>query len=566
MYKTTILDGYIDEPTCLGVPPYISTYPRYIAGSIWDSNPKNQIFYLTIDQLRQKTDLLETIEESDVLIVIAGMSVPGRYLSGYPLGSYEVKKLIEKINNPLKILAGPAAVHGFGGMGGKKTRDINYLFDLSINGDSEIVIKELFENNLKIKNINCSKKRKTPDEIYDFAIKGSNIIKMHPFYPDFLIAEIETYRGCPRAIDRGCSFCSEPLKGLPEFRMIKQIVDEIQNLYNNGIKHIRLGNQPCIFSYQAKKIGKQEFPQPNPEAILKLFKNIKKHAPYLKTLHIDNANPGVIARYPEESKKIAKIIIKYHTPGDVAAFGVESVDPVVIKQNNLKADEEEIIKAIKLLNKVGGKKGYNGMPELLPGLNFVFGLKGESKKTFEKNYDFLKKIIETDLLVRRINLRQVIPIPDTEMYEIGNKNVLKNKKYFKKFKKDVKTNIEKPLLQKMLPQGSLIKDVYTEKHNGNITFGRQIGSYPLLVGIPEKITLKHFVDVKIIDYGYRSVTGIVYPLNINTSSVSTLQNLPGVGKKRAMKIFLNRPYKELEELKIVIDPKIANDIKEYITF
>ena len=27
-----ILDGYVDEPTCLGVPPYISPYVRYLAG------------------------------------------------------------------------------------------------------------------------------------------------------------------------------------------------------------------------------------------------------------------------------------------------------------------------------------------------------------------------------------------------------------------------------------------------------------------------------------------------------------------------------------------------------
>ena len=29
-----ILDGYVDEPACLGVPPYISPYIRTVAGML----------------------------------------------------------------------------------------------------------------------------------------------------------------------------------------------------------------------------------------------------------------------------------------------------------------------------------------------------------------------------------------------------------------------------------------------------------------------------------------------------------------------------------------------------
>ena len=66
---------------------------------------------------------------------------------------------------------------------------------------------------------------------------------------------------------------------------------------------------------------------------------------------------------------------------NVAAFGVESVDPIVIKNNNLKATKHDVLDAIRIINEIGSKKGKNGMPELLPGLNFVFGLAGETKKT-----------------------------------------------------------------------------------------------------------------------------------------------------------------------------------------
>jgi len=567
MIKISIIDGYIDEPTCLGVPPYISPYPRYIAGAIWDFDKHINVSYYTIDQIRKNSEIIDFLTKNDVIITIAGMSVPGRYLSGFPASPNEITNLMNSLSKPIKILSGPAAKHGFGMSGGKKTREIKDVFDLIISGDGEIVIDELLKNKLNPDKVDPSECRKNADKIKEFAIKGSDIVKQHPYYPHYLITEIETYRGCARSIVGGCSFCSEPSKGLPDFRSVKDIISEIKVLYESGIRHFRLGNQPCIFSYMAKDAGKEEFPKPNPDAIESLFKGIKEVAPDPKTLHIDNANPGIIARYSTESKEIAKTIVKYHTSGDVAAFGVESVDPEVIKKNNLKASAEEVLKAIKILNEVGSKKGSNGMPELLPGLNFVFGLEGESKKTFELNYEFLKNILDQNLLLRRINLRQIIPIPGTKMGEIGNKLVNKHKADFKKFKRRVKEDIEQPLLKKMLPVGSVLRDVYTEKLDGKLVFGRQIGSYPLLIGIPGVQELNKFNDVKIVDYGFRSITGVPYPLDINNASRETIEAIPGIGKKRAIRIFANRPFKNKDDFLNTLDePEIGNQILDFLYF
>lgn len=567
MLKTTIIDGYTDEPTCLGVPPYISPYPRYIAGVIKAHDKKNIVNYLTIDQIRQNPEHTSFLSQNDLVIVIAGMSVPGRYLAGYPASPNELKKILE--NLPVKkILTGPAAKHGFGMQGGKQTRDTSFLkeiFHLIIPGDAEVVIHDFLENNLRPYDFDTKQIRENAHSIRGYANLGSSIVKKHPNYPDYLICEIETYRGCPRTIVGGCSFCSEPLKGLPDFRPINDIVEEIQCLYNNGIRHFRLGNQPCIFSYQSIDAGKKEFPQPNPGAIEELFKKIRTVAPDLKTLHIDNANPGVIARYPEESKIIAKTIVKYHTSGDVAAMGVESADPTVIKNNNLKATAEQALEAIKIINSVGAKRGKNGLPELLPGLNFVFGLTGETKKTFELNYEFLKNILESNLLLRRINLRQVIPIPNTEMYKTGTRLVNKHKQLFKHFKHKVSTEIEQPMLKKLIPIGTILKDVYLEKQDGKTVFARQLGSYPLLVGIPGVSDLNKFIDVKITDYGFRSITGIPYPLDINSASRKTLETIPGLGKKRVIRILANRPFNSKEDIRNILDNEaIADEILKFI--
>ena len=57
--KFTILDGYTDEPSCLGVPPFIAPLPRYIYGSIKAHDPQAIIDYLTIDKLRQNKNLFD---------------------------------------------------------------------------------------------------------------------------------------------------------------------------------------------------------------------------------------------------------------------------------------------------------------------------------------------------------------------------------------------------------------------------------------------------------------------------------------------------------------------------
>lgn len=570
MLTVTILDGYVDEPTCLGVPPYLSPYPRYLAGAVWAFDHTATVRYLTIDQLRADRSLLERISTSQVLAVIAGMAVPGRYLAGFPVSPNELRHFLGGLTQPLKLLCGPAARYGFGLAGGKAVRDVRSvedLFDLVVTGDGELALTELLTSNFKVDRVDAARCRADASAISEYAVRGAGIVAQHPFYPRYLITELETYRGCPRSITGGCSFCSEPQKGLPDYRPIEDILAEIEALYAAGIRHFRLGNQPCIFSYLAHGAGEEEYPRPNPEALETLFSGIRRVAPALETLHIDNANPGVIARYPAECRRIAKSIIRYHTSGDVAALGVESVDPVVITRNNLKATAEEVLSAVRLLNEVGSLRGATGLPELLPGLNFVFGLDGETKRTFELDYEFLHQLLAEGLLVRRINLRQVIPIPGTRLFQLGNRVVSQHKHEFHRFKRLVRETIDRPMLERLVPSGTVLTRVYTELHEGRVTFGRQLGSYPLLVGLPGVLPLRHFLDVKVVGFGYRSITAVPFPLAINEASLDMLKALPGIGEKRARRIAVRRPFRDSSEfLQALDEPELGTNLLEYVTF
>ncbi|MCK4718043.1 MAG: hypothetical protein KAT70_05180, partial [Thermoplasmata archaeon] len=323
---------------------------------------------------------------------------------------------------------------------------------------------------------------------------------------------------------------------------------------------------------------------------------------------VDNANPAVIASHPEESEEIAKLLVEHCTAGNVVALGLESADPVVAAENDLYATPKQTLDAIKMLNRVGGERGDTGLPELLPGINFLGGLKGETKQTYDLNLAFLEDITYSKLLLRRINIRQVAWSAEMLRGRIGGDGgggkrgrgvggetgsggkkgggvggtevgmrwgregaraggkrggngagKFFDRTRFLRFKESVRERIDRPMLRRLLPEGVILKDVYLEINDGNVTFGRQMGTYPLLVGIPYKMETGEWVDVAITSHGRRSVTGISYPMDINNAPVRALEALPGIGRKRALRIFHKRPIRTEEELVLALEEKDVVD-------
>jgi radical SAM superfamily enzyme with C-terminal helix-hairpin-helix motif len=526
--RALIIDGYVDEPACLGVPPYMAPYPRYIAGAMIERGIKREdIFYRTIDQLRINQEQLQF----DLAVMVAGMTVPGRYLKSTPISLKEISELSHLEGK--KIIGGPIRL-GFGEEGGSSARELAVSgFNLAEKDIEAFVYDALGE----IDPENVPHRMRTTEEIGRWSINGAFIIKQHPDYPQ-VMCELETYRGCPR--HSHCSFCTEPFYGKPDFRAIEDVVREVEALYRSGARYFRLGRQPDLFMYMA------EDGVPDPSAIEELYRRIRYVAPELRVLHMDNVNPFTLARFPEESQRIAEIIVKYNTSGDVAALGMESADPGVISANDLKAYPDEVFNAIKLINDAGAARGKSGLPDLLPGINFVHGLKGETEKTFRLNFEFLKNVYSSGLMLRRVNIRQVMTFVGTPMY--GHEELIfKHKSLFLRNKEKIRKEIDLPMLRRIVPEGTILKDVRTEIFD-KITFGRQLGTYPLLVGIPVKVELNRFYDIMVTGHGNRSITGIPVPLDINRASMKIMEQIPGIGKKKAGKIVMGRPYKDKEDI------------------
>src|SRR3989344_4095687 len=479
--KYTILDCYTDEASGLGVPPYLGTYPRYIYGKL--KKEGHEVSYLTIDDLRlwkkydgirkepsvkEKTNILvynltnnnaeEVLSDTGILIVILGVHVPGKYLTALPGTLREVIPLIKDLKMK-KILTGPA-IYGTQLEGGK------FFEKQSLDIFDEINKDQFRFEELEI---------------------DANILKQ---IPDRRVIEIETSRGCN--VGR-CSFCTEPLKNKFVNRNKDDVVEEVKSFYAAGARFFRLGKQADFYSSDRP---------------IEMLKEIRENCPGIEMLQIDNVNPNSVVKPGGE--EITKAIVECCTSGNIAAFGVESFDPEVVKANLLNTSPKIAYKAIQIINKYGAIRGDNGMHKFLPGINIIFGLLNETKNTHLKNMEMLQQVIDENLLLRRINLRQAAVLPNTFLEKHGgNKYLRKNKHLYWKWRNDIRQKIDHKMLEKILPKGTILTDVYTEMYDGKTTFCRQMGTYPLVIGVKGRLPLKEKIKIKVVDYMLRSIVGEV---------------------------------------------------------
>jgi radical SAM superfamily enzyme with C-terminal helix-hairpin-helix motif len=208
------------------------------------------------------------------------------------------------------------------------------------------------------------------------------------------------------------------------------------------------------------------------------------------------------------------------------------------------------MRAIQVVNEVGEKR-TKGIPELLPGLNFVLGLAGETIDTYRLNRTFLERVLKSGMLIRRVNIRQVMPFAGTPAY---TRNTLgRYRREFEVFRNWVRESFDLPMLRRVFPVGTVLEKVVIEV-SGDLSFGRQLGSYPILAGIPLSLPVQSVQDVVVVDHGMRSLTALPLPVEVNLLPPSAIPWIPGVGRKRAARILRERPFTSLEEFRKIVGP------------
>ena len=561
-----VLDGYEDEPAAFGVPPYVGFHIRYVCGVL--EQHKIDYNYMTIDQWR----LCSEVEREQMLrnlsgfVCIAGAVVPGRYIRGTPISQRESSELIRGLPREIPALFGGWAVRGWKQQGWMPLRPNLFLAvqdtDATLNGF--------------LKTGSWKHERRTSEQWTTWAQLGAQS-KAVVNHPDLgteekrgpLTYEVEVYQGCVR-FKRGCKFCIEPKKGVPIWRTPEDIIQEVKFAHDAGVQHVRLGGMTDTYTYMAEGVKELEYPIPNPEPIAKLLHGLREDE-RLQILHTDNGNPSIIAENIEPSTEITKTLVETLSDGAVLSFGLESADPNVHAENWLNCDASQLKSALRLINQYGRVRGERGLPKLLPGLNFIAGLNGERTETYSMNLSLLQELRNEGLLLRRINIRQVEGEGFQEIPELE----------FKRFKSAVRDTIDSPLLQELFPLGHVLKDVHWETHDGRtrlpvhlteehigehvrgragLTFGRQIGAYPILIGVPYHIPLETFSDIMITGHGARSITGVEIGLSIDTASEKQLEAIPGIGKKGAWNLVSARAKLKRKEEQPTIE-SIFNSAK-----
>ena len=521
-----ILDFYVDEPACFGVPPFVSPYPRYVYGALIDAGVNSDMIdYLTVDDLRLTEFKISGSYRA--VFMIGGAVVPGKYL-GQKIGNIsEIEKALMNNRDLFFVAGGLAALQ------------IASSHDnlQSVNGDIEQYAYDFVSSSPDISKMRLYK------DLDRWALAGAGLVKKHPHFPN-IICEIETYRGCPRSSH--CSFCSEHIFKNIVYREQQNILAEIDALIEADVSRFRIGRQADILAYKSPlEEYIDTFPRPCVHEVVSLFEALeqRKKEGKISVLNVDNANPGTISHFENESFDILQAIASAVTPGDTLPLGVESLDPVVISRNNLKVDAETLIRVVRLMNSAGGHR-ENGIPKLLPGVNLIHGLPGETINSFRYNYETLMQILSQGLLLRRINIRSLVPFPTTGMVYDAPPKVINRYRYFRQLIRD---NVDAPMLRRVFPSGSLLGSVRAEEIQNGTTYCRQIASYAITVKIKEEIKCGTVFTAAVCGHEPRSLRAFRNPLNINRASAKLLESVEGIGKRRAGSIVLNRPYENFDQ-------------------
>ncbi|MGW3952900.1 radical SAM protein [Streptomyces sp. NPDC004752] len=472
MQPVVILDCFTVEPSGLGVPPYLSTYVRNAWSALRRARPEAEVRYLTIDDVRwclaggrptveppqsdpltysttvNRDNAVQLLRDAEIVVVVAGDAVPSVHLHAVNGSLQEITRALA-CTRGLRFLLGPLSTYAVAA-----PAEYAGLFD-AVHTHTVTSGDILLGSHCPA---DYGQMRRERDSF-------TGLVEQLPWRP---IAELELYRGCTRR--KFCNFCNEPAKSpLVAFREVDDITAEVKQLYAAGIRNFRLGQQTCFFSYRNR----------DEEAIRTLLSGIRDNCPDLEVLHIDNADPLAVAS--PVGRRIAKLVADYCTEGNCAPMGIESFDPVVIEHNTLTCTPEILMRAVEHVNEAGAARGPGGLPMLLPGLNLIYGLPGETHCTHAANLQGLAAILDADLLCHRTNVRLARAFPGTPLAALGALEPLPSAEHFATWKADIDYTWDQPMKERVYPTGLRVPGLHSYFIGQGGTWWRRLGSYSIQI-------------------------------------------------------------------------------------
>ncbi|WP_328437572.1 radical SAM protein [Streptomyces sp. NBC_00444] len=470
--QCVVLDCYTVEPSGLGVPPYLSTYVRAAWSALRRARPGADVRYVTIDDVRwclaggrpgveppvsdprtysatvNRADAIRLLRDADVVVVVAGDKVPSVHLHAVNGSLEEIARALACVRGR-RYLLGPLATYA-----AESPAPYAGLFDA-------VHTHTITSRDLPLGSRTAAAYGQLRQDRDSF----TGLVEQMAWRP---IAELELYRGCTRRTF--CDFCNEPAKApLVAFREVEDVLEEAAQLYAAGVRNFRLGQQTCFFSYMRR----------DEEAIRRLLAGIRERCPELEVLHIDNADPLAVAA--PVGRRIAALVAEFCTEGNCAPMGIESFDATVIERNYLTCTPEVLLRAVEHVNEAGAERGPGGLPKLLPGLNLIYGLPGETHATHIANLTWLGRILDAGLLCHRTNLRQARVFPGTPLAEQTQPEPLPSAEHFASWKADIDHGWDRPMKERVYPTGLQVPGLHAYFVGRNGTWWRRLGSYSIQI-------------------------------------------------------------------------------------
>lgn len=274
-----------------------------------------------------------------------------------------------------------------------------------------------------------------------------------------------------------CSYCIVPfVRGREKFRPMKNILDEVQYLADNGYKEIQLLGQN-VNSYRDPEVG-IDFSELLTEV------NRVEGIEWIRfiTSHPKNFTDKIAAAM-KEAKKVCH---QLHLP-------IQSGSSSVLKRMNRGYTREEYLEKISLLR--------NFMPDVSLSTDIIVGFPGEMEKEFQETLSLLREVRYTNIFSFRYS-----PRPLTAASEKKDTVSFEEKKRRLSLVQQVQKELQLELHKSLIGQKMKVLCLGKSKKDSGLFSGRNEG-YQVVNFKSKNDVIGQFVDVRITSFGPYSLIG-----------------------------------------------------------
>jgi tRNA-2-methylthio-N6-dimethylallyladenosine synthase len=288
---------------------------------------------------------------------------------------------------------------------------------------------------------------------------------------------VSSYLTIMEGCNNFCSYCIVPFaRGREKFRLMKNILEEVQYLADNGYKEIQLLGQN-VNSYRDLETG-NDFSE--------LLREVNR-VEGIKWIRFITSHPkNFKERIAAAMKEAKKVCHQLHLP-------IQSGSSSVLKRMNRGYTREEYLEKISVLR--------NLMPDISLSTDIIVGFPGETEEEFQETMSLLREVRYTNIFSFRYSPRPLTAASeekDTVSFEEKKRRLT----LVQQLQKEIQLELHKSFIGRVMKVLCLGKS----KKDPCLFSGRNEG-YQVVNFKSKNEVIGQFVDVRITSFGPYSLIG-----------------------------------------------------------